>query len=180
MSIQDKIATAKKINELLAGIIKYGDFRLKYRITVDPPMPENRDWEHPVILVEFSGADSPMLLERGAELLRSIETVVIESLHVGSEEHDRIAFDCMGFRAARLEELKLAASVAAEKVRKSKMPYAFAPMSSRERRVVHLALRDADDLRTESEGEGPQRHLVVYPKDFKGKAVATPMRRGRR
>jgi spoIIIJ-associated protein len=180
MPIQDKIATAKKINELLTGIVKYGDFRLKYRITVDPPVPDNRDWEHPVIVVDFSGADSPMLLERGAELLRSIETVVIESLHLGSEEHDRIAFDCMNYRSARLQELKLSADVAAEKVRKTKMPYAFAPMSSRERRVVHLALRDEADLRTESEGEGPQRHLVVYPKDYKGKAAAPMMRRGRR
>jgi len=54
-------------------------------------------------------------------------------------------------------------------------------MSSRERRIVHLALRDADDLRTESQGEGPQRHLVVYPKDYKGKPLpSVPMRRGRR
>lgn len=180
MPIQDKIATAKKINELLTGIVKYGDFRLKYRITVDPPVPDNRDWEHPVIVVDFSGADSPMLLERGAELLRSIETVVIESLKLGSEEHDRIAFDCMNYRSARLEELKLSADVAAEKVRKTKMPYSFAPMSSRERRVVHLALKNEADLRTESEGEGPQRHLVVYPKDYKGKAAAPMMRRGRR
>ena len=180
MPIQDKIATAKKINELLTGIVKYGDFRLKYRITVDPPVPDNRDWEHPVIVVDFSGADSPMLLERGAELLRSIETVVIESLKLGSEEHDRIAFDCMNYRSARLEELKLSADVAAEKVRKTKMPYSFAPMSSRERRVVHLALRDEADLRTESEGEGPQRHLVVYPKDYKGKPAMPMMRRGRR
>lgn len=181
MAIQDKIATAKRISELLNGIVKYGDFRLKYRITVDPPVPDDRDWEHPVILVEFSGADSPMLLARGAELLRSIECVVMESLHLTSEEHDRVAFDCMGFRAARLEELKLSATVAAEKVRTSKMPYSFAPMSSRERRVVHLALKDSEDLRTESEGEGAQRHLVVYPKDYKGKAAVLPsMRRGRR
>ena len=86
----------------------------------------------------------------------------------------------MGFRAARIEELKLSAGVAAEKVKKSKMPYSFAPMSSRERRIVHLALRDDAELRTESEGEGAQRHLVVYPKDFKGKVAAPVMRRGRR
>jgi len=181
MAIQDKIATAKKISELLNGILKYGDFRLKYRITVDPPVPDDRDWEHPVIVVDFSGADSPMLLARGAELMRSIESIVMESLRLANEEHDRIAFDCQGFRAARLEELKLAANVAADKVRSSKMPYSFAPMSSRERRVVHLALKNAEDLRTESEGEGPQRHLVVYPRDYKGKAVAMPTsRRGRR
>jgi len=40
-------------------------------------------------------------------------------------------------------------------------------MSSRERRIVHLALRNEADLHTESEGEGMRRHLVVYPKDYK-------------
>jgi spoIIIJ-associated protein len=40
-------------------------------------------------------------------------------------------------------------------------------MSSRERRIVHLALRDQADLRTESEGEGMRRCLVVYPKEYR-------------
>jgi spoIIIJ-associated protein len=43
-------------------------------------------------------------------------------------------------------------------------------MSSRERRIVHLALRDQADLRTESEGEGLRRYVVVYPKDYKPSA----------
>ena len=47
----------------------------------------------------------------------------------------------------------MAADVAAERVRSTSMPYAFAPMSSRERRIVHLALREFTDLRTESDGE---------------------------
>ena len=181
MPLADKIATAKRISELLNSIIKFGDFRLKYKITVDPPLPEERDWERPVILVELSGTDSPMLMERGAELLRSIEYLVLEALRAGSEEHEKVAFDALGFRAARFEELRMAATVAAEKVRQTGAPYSFAPMSSRERRIVHLALRDAEDLRTESQGEGPQRHLVVYPKDFKGKPrPSLPSRRGRR
>ena len=180
MPITDKIGTAKRISELLNTIIKYSDLRLKYKITVDPPLPEERDWERPVILVELSGNDAPVLMERGAELLRSVEYLVLEALRLSSEDHDKVAFDALGFRAARFEELRMAANVAAEKVRQTGSPYSFAPMSSRERRVVHLALRDAGDLRTESEGEGPQRHLVVYPKDYKGKARALPMRRGRR
>ena len=40
-------------------------------------------------------------------------------------------------------------------------------MSSCERRIVHLALSADTDLRTESEGEGPRRYVVVYPKDYK-------------
>jgi spoIIIJ-associated protein len=82
-------------------------------------------------------------------------------------DHDKLSFDAMGYRAARLQELKLAASVAADKVRETGRPYEFGPMSSRERRILHLALRDLPDLRTESDGDAARRHVVVYPKDYR-------------
>lgn len=167
MPITDKIAAANKINELLRGVVANAGLRLKYRITVDPPLTEERDWEKPEILVEFAGPDSPLLLERGAELLRSIELIALEVLRLPGNEHEKISFDCMNHRSMRLEELRMAASVAAEKVRKTGTPYKFASMSSRERRIVHLALRDQADLRTESEGEGLRRCVVVYTKDYK-------------
>jgi spoIIIJ-associated protein len=165
--IPDKISAAKKIDALLRGVVTHGGLHLKYRITVDPPLPEGRDWERPEILVELSGPDSPLVLERGGELLRAIETLAIEMLRLPGNEHEKVCFDCMNQRALRLEELRLAANVAAERVRKTSMPYEFAPMSSRERRIVHLALRDHADLHTESQGEGGRRCLVVYPKDYK-------------
>jgi spoIIIJ-associated protein len=167
MAIPDKIASAKRINEFLQGVVTHGGLRLKYRITVDPPLSENRDWEKPEILVEFSGPDSPLLLERGGELLRSLELLALEMLRLPGNEHEKICFDCMNHRSMRLEELRIAADVAAQRVRKTGTPYEFAPMSSRERRIVHLALRDEADLRTESEGEGLHRYVVVYPKDYK-------------
>jgi spoIIIJ-associated protein len=178
MSIEDKLAAAKRIDRLLKSIITDGAFRLKYRITVDPPMAEDRDWEKPDILVELSGPDSDLLLERGAELLRSLEHVAIEMLRLRSDQHEKVIFDSMGHRAMRLEELRMAAQVAAERVRKSGAPYEFSPMSSRERRIIHLALRDEPDLRTESQGEAGRRCVVLYPKDYKpGGAPRRTMRR---
>jgi spoIIIJ-associated protein len=174
MPIPDKVAAARKIEELLRGVVTLGGLRLKYRITVDPPLPEERDWERPEILVELSGPDSTLLLERGGELLRAIELLAIEILRLPGNEHEKICFDCLNQRAMRIEELRMAASVAAEKVRKTGVPYEFAPMSSRERRIVHLALRDHADLHTESRGEGPRRCLVVYPKDYKPTAKPVP------
>ncbi len=179
MPIADKIAAAKKISEFLNGIIANGDFRLRYKITVDPPVTSDREWEHPEILVELSGSDSPLVLENGGELLRAFEHVSLEMLRLAPDEHEKVGFDCQNFRSARLQELRLAADVAAERVRKSGIPYAFAPMSSRERRIVHLALRDFADLRTESDGETAQRHVVVYPKDYKGKPPAPAISRRR-
>jgi spoIIIJ-associated protein len=51
-------------------------------------------------------------------------------------------------------------------------------MSARERRMLHLAMRDEADLRTESSGEAQGRFVVVYPRDYKGAPVA-PLARGR-
>lgn len=172
--LQDKVAAAKKIDALLKNVIASGGFRLKYRITVNPPALEGV--EAPEILVEFAGPDSDLVLERGGELLRSFETVVHESLRLHGEEHDKISFDCKGYRAARQQELKLAAQVAAEKVLRSGVPYSFAPMSSRERRLIHLAFKEHESLTTQSEGEGGRRFVVLYPKDYRP-PKPNPMRR---
>lgn len=172
MPIEDKVGAANKINDFLQAVVNKGGLRLKYRISVDPPVGEDRDWERPEILVEFSGPDSTLLLERGGELLRSLELLGLEMLRLPSNEHEKVIFDCMNQRAMRLQELRSAADVASEKVRSTGVPYRFAPMSSRERRIVHLALREQADLRTESEGEGLRRFVVVYPKDYKPAAPA--------
>ncbi len=176
MPIPDKVAAAKKIDEFLRLVVNEGGLRLRYRIMVDPPLPEQREWERPEILVDLSGPDSTLVLERGGELLRSLEFLALEILRLPGNEHEKVRFDCMNHRAMRLEELRIAADVAAEKVRKSGAPYEFAPMSSRERRIVHLVLRDHADLHTESQGEGARRCLVVFPKDYKP-AASRPARR---
>ena len=62
-------------------------------------------------------------------------------------------------------------------MRRTSEPYRFGPMSSRERRIVHLALREEKDLHTESDGEGGRRSVAVYPADHK---TFAPARRERR
>jgi spoIIIJ-associated protein len=74
----------------------------------------------------------------------------------------------------------MAAQVAAERVRKTGMPYEFSPMTSRERRILHLALRDATDLKTESSGEAGRRAVVVMPKDYDASRAAKRPMMGRR
>lgn len=176
MPIPDKLAAANKINQFLQAVVTHGGLRLKYRIVVDPPLPEDRDWEKPEILVDFAGPDSALLLDRGGELLRALELLALEMLHLPSGEHEKVCFDCQNRRSMRIQELRAAATVAAEKVRRTGSPYHFSPMSSRERRIVHLALRDESDLHTESEGEGMRRCLVVYPKDQRPNGRPSPHR----
>ena len=170
----DKLAAANKINEFLQAVVTQGGLHLKYRIVVDPPA--QNEWEKPEIYVDFSGPDSTLLLDRGGELLRALELLAFEILRLASGEHEKISFDCRNQRSLRLQELRMAATVAAEKVRQTGTPFHFAPMSSRERRMVHLALRDEAGLRTESDGEGRDRCVVLYPADYKTPA-GKPARR---
>lgn len=163
--LQDKVAAAKKLDSLLKNIIASGGFRLKYRISVNPASAISQGM--PAIQVELAGPDSDLVLARGAEMLRSLEILAHEAMHLHAEDHEQISFDCHGYRAARQQELRLAADVAAEKVLRTGVPYSFAPMSSRERRLIHLAFHDHASLVTQSEGEGGRRYVVLYPKNYK-------------
>jgi spoIIIJ-associated protein len=81
--------------------------------------------------------------------------------------HDRVRFDCADYRATHLEELKLSARVAAQRVRETGQEFQFNPMSSRERRIIHMELSGAVGVRTMSEGVGERRYLVIYPANKK-------------
>jgi spoIIIJ-associated protein len=160
----DKVAAANRINEFLQAVVKLGGLHIKYRIVVDPPALS--EFEQPEIFVDLAGPDSALLLDRGGELLRALELLAFEILRLPPGEHEKLAFDCKNQRSLRFQELRTSASVAAEKVRRTGAPFYFAPMSSRERRMIHLALRDEADLRTESDGEGRDRCVVLYPADY--------------
>jgi len=104
-----------------------------------------------------------LLLTNKAELLLALEHLTMEMLRMSSEDHSRISFDANDYRLLRIEELRLSAMTAAEKVKRTGQPFRFNPMNSRERRIIHLALRGETEIRSESLGSGPQRQVVVYP-----------------
>jgi spoIIIJ-associated protein len=119
------------------------------------------------VLVTFTGADQDFLLEEQADLLLSLEHVGHRWLRLDPRLHDRVRFDCAEYRAMRLDELKLSARVAAQRVRETGLEHRFNPMSPRERRLIHLELAGAPGVRTMSEGAGDQRRLVIYPANKK-------------
>src|SRR5258708_24136776 len=105
MSIPDKPAAAKKINEFLQAVVTHGGLRLKYRIIVDPPLPENRDWEKPEILVDFAGPDSALLLDRGGGVLPALGLLAPQVLRPASGGHEKISFHFHNQRALPIQEL---------------------------------------------------------------------------
>ena len=75
----------------------------------------------------------------------------------------RIVVDAAGYRARREEALHGQAADAADEAVRYGRAVALDAMSATERRIVHEYLRDRDDVETHSEGDEPDRHLVVTP-----------------
>jgi len=176
MPIDNLQEAAQKIAGLLATLNKLGGFRLKYRITAGEGARDPQGLEGRMIYVELGGPDVPLLTQHTGELLRALETIAVQMLRLDPREHDLISFDAGNFKALRAEELRMAAETAAEKVRKTGVPYAFPPMNSRERRLLHLAFRSLEGVETASSGEGQDRFLAVYPAGKTHLPVAPPTR----
>ena len=176
MPIEDLQQAAQKIANLLASLNKLGGMRLKYRITAGDGARDPEGMEARVMYVELGGPDVPLLTQHNGELLRALETIAVQMLRLDPREHDLVSFDAGNFKALRARELRMSAEVAAEKVRKSGVPYAFPPQNSRERRLLHLAFRDLPGVETASSGEGQDRFLVVYPEGKTNLPVTPPTR----
>src|SRR5262249_57755183 len=154
-----------RIEQFLNSVFRLAGFKLDYQVSEgETPHP---DFENPDLLVRFSGDDVDLLLANKAELLLALEQLTMEALGMPPDEHSRVCFDANDYRILRIEELRVSALTAAERVKKSRAPFHFSPMNSRERRIMHLALRDETGVRSESVGIGPIRQVVVVPADMK-------------
>ena len=164
--MEDLAVAAEKVASLMRLLTTTGGLRLKYRITagagaVDPDGFERRD-----IYVECKGPDSDLLLTSDGELLRALEHVSAKMLRLEPEEHDRVSFDADGYKAARALTLREAADAAIDEVEDTGEPFRFQPMNSRERRMLHMFLKDSG-LQTASSGDGPRRLVVLYPEGYR-------------
>jgi len=157
--------TRPRIEEFLKQVFKLAGFQLSFTVAEgETPHP---DFENPDLMVRFTGPDVDLLLSNKAELLLALEQLTMEAIGMAPEEHSRICFDANDRRILRIEELRMSAQAACERVKKSRQPFHFSPMNSRERRILHLSLRDETDVRSESVGEGPIRQVVIVPAEMK-------------
>jgi spoIIIJ-associated protein len=79
------------------------------------------------------------------------------------DDYEDLSVDINSYQAKKIEELKNIAWMTAQRVRYFKKEVYLKPMTSYERRIIHLTLRDSPDIRTESVGEDPQRQVVIKP-----------------
>ena len=192
--LNDSGHAEKKIADFLKILNKSGGLNLKSNILacngqVQPdssdPAGANQPASQPTpsatspqLKVDLSGPDTPLLLARNGELLHAIEHIAAKILRLEPEEHDLIYFDAQDFKATRNRELDMMAEIGIEKVRATGRPFSFAPMSSHERRILHMALAKSG-LPTASSGESPRRFVVLYPEGEEPVQPPAPSREDR-
>ena len=117
------------------------------------------------IHVDIRGEDLSVLIGRHSETLNAFQFVA--SLVVGRETQDwvQLVIDVEGYRDRRKKQLIQMATRLAEQVMKSGKRMSLEPMPSAERRIIHIALRDHPEVKTESTGEEPHRKVTIVPKE---------------
>ena len=116
------------------------------------------------IHVDIRGKDLSVLIGRRSETLGAFQ--YIASLIVGKETQQfvQLVVDVEGYRDRREKQLIQMAKRMADQVSKTGRRQTLEPMPSSERRIIHIALRDHPDVKTESTGEDPYRKVVIMPK----------------
>lgn len=114
--------------------------------------------------LKISGSDLGILIGPRGDTLNSLQ--YITRLMVGHRLHRRADFviDIEGYRERRRQALARLANRMANKVIKRDRPVTLEPMSAYERRIIHMTLRDSEDVRTQSTGEGSRRRVRILPK----------------
>src|SRR5260221_9590358 len=124
------------------------DFDVSFKI-VDG-LHTHPDLEDPDLVVKFQGRDVDFLLANRAELLLALEFLTMEALRMPAEDHSILCFDANDYRLLRIEELRLSAVAAAKRVKQTGRPFNFSPMSSCDRRFIHLFSGNRTAIRIES------------------------------
>jgi spoIIIJ-associated protein len=116
-------------------------------------------------VLDVEGPSGGLLIGRHGQTLESLQYLVSKIVQRAcDDERSLVIIDIESYRERQREKLNETALGMAKKAAETGQTVPLQPMSSRERRVVHLALRDHADVTTQSQGEGPRRRVMIVPK----------------
>ena len=118
------------------------------------------------VTLNVEGDDLGILIGRRGQTLSCLQYMV--RIIIGHQEKVwlPIVIDVEGYKQRRCNALQTLAFRVAEQVTQKKEPFALEPMPAFDRRIIHLALVDHQDVTTESSGEGEARRVVIIPKEL--------------
>ena len=114
------------------------------------------------ITLHIHGDDLGVLIGKHGQTLDALQYIINLKANKGKENRFFIMLDVENYRARREETLKNLAHRLASRVKRNRNKVVLEPMNGFERKIIHVALQDTEHVRTESEGQDPYRHVVIY------------------
>ena len=125
---------------------------------------EARQGEEKNITFTVDAEENPILIGRNGKTLDAIQTLLKNYINLFTDEHYVVLVDIGGYKEQRKKQLEILATKTAKDVAKTRVEVRLNKMNAYERRVIHTKLADWRDVTTESEGEEPNRYVVIRPK----------------
>lgn len=145
----------EKACDFVAGIAK----RLGLEVGI-----ETREGEDGIVHINITGSNVGLIIGHHGQTLDAIQYLTNVVANQSTKERMRLVLDAEGYRVRREVTLTNLAQRMAGKAVAQRRRAVLEPMSALERRVIHLALQDSDEVTTYSEGEEPYRRVVIAPK----------------
>jgi spoIIIJ-associated protein len=125
------------------------------------------------MVLDVEGPSGGILIGRHGQTLESLQYLVSKIVQrTCDDERSLIVIDIEGYRERQKDKLRETATTFAQKAAESGQTVSLQPMNSRDRRIVHLTLRDHAEVTTQSTGEGLRRRVMIVPKNPKVAEVA--------
>jgi spoIIIJ-associated protein len=153
----DKISVVKEMAEELLRLMG---------IIATPTVSEDKENDAIIVDIETE-EEAGLLIGTRGETLNSLQAVLGMMFRQKTGEWQRIIVNVADWRERQEDRLNELAIQAAERAKTTSDPQPLYNLTSAERRIIHLALADDEDVETESQGEGQERYLVVNPKKVK-------------
>ena len=123
--------------------------------------------EEEKIEIELQAENTHGIIGRRGEIIDAMQVLAGAVANTGREEYKRVVVDCNHYREDREETLRRVAVKLAQKAVRHGKKVRLEPMNPYERRIIHSALLDSDEVTTKSEGKEPARFVVIIPKNLK-------------
>ncbi|WP_337844990.1 R3H domain-containing nucleic acid-binding protein [Thermus sp.] len=140
------------------------EFMVGLLLRLDPAHYVEVRQEENLFKVEVKGGDLGRFIGKEGKTLKAAEYLAGVVLAKAFGGAYRVQLDAAGYRRRREEKIRRLAEEAAETVIRTGRPLPLPPMRPSERRLVHMLLKEHPQVTTESQGEGEERHVVVYPR----------------
>ncbi|MBT8494906.1 MAG: KH domain-containing protein [Deltaproteobacteria bacterium] len=153
-TVAETVDVVAKAKELLSGVLEH----MGIEAEVSASESEER------IVLEIDTEHTDRIIGRRGQTIDALQHIVGKMLSRYREERGKpVQVDADGYRGRHVEKLESLAARMGEKAIESGEAVDLNPMNAYDRRIIHMALKEVEGVRTESEGEGDDRHVVVIP-----------------